>query len=104
MNNNPIDGRNTRAVRDAIEGGLRAAFTETEIREIAKEEARNLLGAIGLDVADVKAQSATAAEIGRWRETHATFTSVIKKVFISAAGVIGTAFGGAVIYMLGRKS
>ncbi len=99
-----VDGDDNRRIRNAISDGLRVAYTEAEVREMAREEARNMLGSIGLDVVDFKAQAATAAEIGRWRETHATFTSVIKKVFLSAAGVIGAAIGGGVLFMLGRKS
>lgn len=87
----PTDENIRRIVRDELDKLVEKFPNYEEVRRVATEEAKDVVGSIGLDVSDRKAQAATAAEIARWRETQATIKSVAMKILLSAAGAIGVA-------------
>jgi len=93
----PTDDRIRQIVRDEIEKYHERYPSHDDVRrlsgEVALEQIRDMLGAIGLDVSDRQAQAKTAAEMARWRETQQTIKSVAMKVLLSAAGAIGASLG-----------
>lgn len=82
-----------RLAQEEASSFVKGSISSDEVRRLALDEARTLLGAIGFDVKDVKAQAATAAEVARWRETQATIKAVAMKILLSAVGAIGLALG-----------
>jgi hypothetical protein len=93
----PTDDRIRAITRDEIEKYHERYPTHDDVRrlagDVALDQIRDMLGAIGLDVSDRQAQARTAAEMARWRETQQTIKSVAMKVLLSAAGAIGASLG-----------